>query len=179
MSKKKRQGVQPMIAHPGPTVACNGKTWRFGFNDQDAKGRLEELVRSHVLREALKDKAAIGGQEGDDLLSETRTQIRRGYYSTFEKGWIEVVNSPMGAVLFTLSLLQHHHPDATEQDARQLLALEPEQTEEAIFVVAPDFFQSAASQLGAKPEVARQFAEVVAASIVRKSAPPPASDTSL
>lgn len=146
-----------MVSHPGPTVLCGGKTWRLGFNDQDAKGRLEELVRSHVLREALKDRDAIGGEEGEADYQKVKTQLRQGHFLTFEKGWLDLLNSPLGNVLFLLSLLQHNHPDATDADAFRLFREEPDQTQAAIEVVAPHFFREAAIQLGSKPDAAAEF----------------------
>lgn len=178
--KKPHPGIQRMVAHPGPTVASEGVTWRLGFNDQDAKGELEELIRAYVLRDALKNKRALGGKEGEDDYEATRAQIRRGHFHTFEKGWLDVVNSPVGAVLFLQSLLRRHHPDVTEGDARALLVREREQTEAAVEVVAPDFFKAMAVGKGLKPADAEKFAAAVVAGLGKPatsgtSSPPSAS----
>ncbi len=156
-----------MVAGPGPTVECGGKTWRLGFNTQDAKARLEELIRAHVVRDAIKTKRAVGGAEGQEAYDHTDRQLKAGHYYTFARGWSEILQSPVGAVLYLLSLLQEHHPDAAEADALRLLSEEPEQTEQAVAAVSPDFFAAAAVQRGVKPADAERIAEAVAKATTR------------
>jgi len=164
-------GVSHMAAGPGPTVVSGGKTWRLGFNTQDAKGRLEELVRGHVVRDAIKTKRAVGGADGDETYAHTDRLLKQGHYYTFAQGWAEIIQSPVGAVMFLMSLLQEHHPDATEADAMRLLADEPEQIEAAVSAVSPDFFAAAAVQRGVRPEDAVKVSRAVAASIETRAAP--------
>lgn len=145
MSRKKVKlprsvpGVTHIAAGPGPTVTCDGKTWRFGFNNQNAKARLEELIRAHVIQES---KANDAPEEYE----ETRDRIRGGYYKTFAKGWVSIFDSPDGNLLFILSLLGKHHPEATIDDAKHILVLERDQVAMALMEIAPDFFQALAAQ---------------------------------
>lgn len=155
-------GVQQVAATP-PTVHHDGRVWRLGFNTQDAKGRLEELFRSHVVRDAIKTKRLLGGADGDEHYRLTDTLLKQGYYKTFAKGWVELLNSPEGALLYVLSLLQEHHPDTTADEVAALLAAEPEQVEAAVLAVSPDFFEAVAVQMKATPGAAREFARTVAA----------------
>ena len=162
-------GLSHMVAGPGPSIECGGKVWRVGFNTQDAKGGLEELVRAHVLRNAIKNKRAIGGTEGQEIFDEAEKKILQGHYLAFEKGWQETLKSSAGTILYLLSLLREHHPDATEDDARKLLVQEREQSEAAILAVSPSFFSAMAVQNG----VTKGDAAEVAASIARDLATAP------
>lgn len=150
----KRVGaVAPMVGAP-PLVheSATGKVWRVGFNTQDAKGRLEQLVRSHVLRGALADRKALGGKEGEEVYDLARAKLDGGHYITFAPGWREVVDSISGGILYLQSLLQEHHPEATDADALRLLVNEQEQAQAAIVAISPDFFVAMAVQMGVRPE---------------------------
>ena len=181
MSKKRQgvprhvAGVTHMAAAPGPTVQCGGRAWRFGFNDQDAKARLEELIRAHVLRDAIANKKALGGADGAEAYQHTDTLLKQGHYLTFAKGWNEVLGSPVGGVLYPLSLLQHHHPDATEADVVRLLVEEPEQTEAAVRAISPSFWAAVATQKGASAADAATFAAAIAGGWAATPAPASAS----
>jgi hypothetical protein len=142
--------VQQVTGHPGPTITTGGKTWRLGFNTQNAKGRLEELIRSQVVRSALQIRVELSSELGEQYWQDAQDSLAAQHYSTFGKGWFRVVKSAIGSKLFLLSLMQRHHPDATEADAAYLLANEPEQTEAALVVIAPDFFHAAMVQIAAE-----------------------------
>lgn len=167
--------VTHMTLSPGPTIHCDGKVWRLGFNTQDAKGRLEELIRGHVVREALKTKRLLGGADGDEVYESRMDKVDCGHYRTFADGWRKILKTPTGSALFLLSLLQHHHPDATEDDARRLLMREHEQTEAAIVAISPDFFGAMAVQMGASPADAPAVAAAVAAELATAVTPEPAT----
>lgn len=179
MSRKREKvprhvaGVTHMVAGPGPAVEWAGKTWRFGFNHQDAKGRLEELIRAHVVRDALRTKRALGGAEGQEAYDLTDAKVKGGHYLTFARGWAEVLNSPAGVLLYTRSLLQEHHPDVTDDDVRRMLAEEPEQTEAAVAAVSPDFFKAVAVQMGETPETAETIAAELARTLRDRTTPGP------
>lgn len=174
--------MSQIIASPGPTIHHNGKVWRLGFNDQNAKGRLEELIRSHVIRDALQTKRELGGKDGEESYEFTDNKVKKGYYHTFAKGWNEILNSSVGAVLYMLSLLQKHHPDATEDDARTLLINEPEQSEAAIVAISPDFLETVAIQMGVSPEKATLAAitivnDLKGINVAKNETPEPVSAT--
>lgn len=169
MSSKRKPQKQPrrapavrhMTLGPGPTIECGGKTWRLGFNTQDAKARLEELFRAHVMREAVKKKRALGGKEGQDAYDHDNDAVTDGEYDTFEKGWYRLLAKPAGSVMYLLSLLQEHHPDATAADARSLVVQEPEQTQAAVNAISPDFLCAAAVQNGMSRDDAPRFVAAV------------------
>ena len=156
-----------MTLSPGPTIECDGKTWRLSFNTQDAKGRLEDLIRAHVVRDALKSKRALGGAEGDEAYRTATQPLEDGEYDTFGERWKALLSKPAGSLLFLLSLLQKNHPDATIEDARKLYIREQEQTESALFAISPDFFAAMSEQMGATPEEAVRVAADVASSLAR------------
>lgn len=174
---KKRKPVPPaqfIAGHPGPAVESAGKTWRLGFNTQNAKARLEELIRARVLRDALRLRREAGGDDGEQLWQDTRDSLAAGHYDTFGPGWLRVLRSGIGSTLFVLSLLQKHHPTATEADAAALVANEPDQVNAALAVVAPDFFSAVARQMaaerGAPPEQAERVAAELSAALTSAAA---------
>lgn len=163
------QPVTHTTLSPGPTVVLDGKTWRIGFNTQDAKARLEELMRSHVVREALKNKRAVGGPDGEELFAAKMKQVEGGHYLSFAEGWRDLLRTPVGGTLYLLSLLQEHHPDATESDARRLLVQESEQTTAALTAITPDFLAAAAVQMGVNPGDAPGLVAAVVADLAAKA----------
>jgi hypothetical protein len=155
------------ITATAPTVTDEaGTVWRLGFNSNDAKGRLEELIRAGVIRDAVRTKRAVGGPDGDDYFAVVQALVDAGHYFTFAKGWRDKLRSPDGAVLFLQSLLQEHHPEVTRREAEDLFLSEPEQVMAAVGVIAPDFFRAVAEQMGATPKdadaAAGELADAVA-----------------
>jgi|ERR1700722_17849582 len=126
-----------LVAGPGPTIERAGKTWRLGYNTQNAKARFEMLVKSHV-------RSRSRAEDSPEEYQETRDRIYAGHYDTFTKGWMTILNSPEGGILYFLSLLQHHHPDATRDDALMLALTEPDQVADALEEISPDFFKAVA-----------------------------------
>ncbi len=131
---KPAPGLTQISGGPGPTVTCDGKVWRFGYNTQNAKAHLEELIRAHVLAESRANDTA-------DEYQETRDRVRGGHYRTFSKGWLNILDSPDGTILYPLSLLKEHHPEATTKDVRRMMAKEPDQFVDALEEVSPDFWR--------------------------------------
>lgn len=168
---KRPVSVQQITGGPGPTVEAGGKTWRLGFNTQNAKARLEELVRSRVTRDALRLRREVGGEEGEQLWQDTRDSLAAGHYDTFGAGWLRVLKSSIGNALFVLSLLQKHHPEATEAEAVSLLASEPEQMEAALAVVASDFLTAVARQMATERGATPHEADKLAAELLSKATP--------
>lgn len=160
--KKWAPSAQYITGDPGPTITMGSKVWRLGFNTQNAKGRLEELIRTHVVRDALKLRGDIGGEAGEQYWQDARDALAAEHYHTFEKGWFRVLKSNVGNRLFLLSLLQKHHPDATEADALALLTQESEQTEQAMAVVSPTFICAAARQIAIERGAAEDKADAIA-----------------
>lgn len=155
--------VQQLAGAPGPTVEGLGGVWRLGFNDQNAKGALEELVRAHFVRRELPLKRALPAAEGERYWrDEVRPLLDSGYYDTFGAGWVATLRSPEGVLLFLQSLLLKHHPGVTFAEARDLFAAEPEQVMAAVEVVAPDFFGRAAVEMGYGTEDAEKGGAAVA-----------------
>lgn len=175
MSKPKRgprraPSAQYITMSPGPTIEADGATWRLGFNTQNAKGRLEELVRAQVVRDGLRLKRELPPEEGELLWQDTRDSLAAGHYDTFEKGWFRVLKSSVGNRLFLLSLLQKHHPNATEADALHLLTNHRDQVEAALAVVSPDFLHAVARQTATERGATPQDAEAVATGLMRTAA---------
>lgn len=158
--------VQQVVGSPGPTVEAMGKKWRLGFNDQDAKGALEELIRSHHTRQAVREKRSIGGEVGQQVWEEFCALKAKGFFDTFNRGWVATMNSAEGPFVFLQSLLLKHHPESTRADAEEMMVSEPEQVIAAVEVVAPDFFAAVAIQMGHGTEEAKVGAVEIAKAIV-------------
>ena len=158
---KRKRGVQELLGAAGcpPAVTWRGKPWTVGFNTQEAKSVLEELIRQHVVRAAVRDKRAIGGEEGEAYFADVTARLDRGHYKTMEPGWWAVLqDATAGTPLLVLSLMRPAHPDLTLEDVVSLADEEPEQLQEALRVVAPDFFRHAARAARWKPEAVEKVA---------------------
>ncbi|TXH99553.1 MAG: hypothetical protein E6Q76_19585 [Rhizobium sp.] len=166
---RRQPSAQFIAGHPGPTIEAGSKTWRLGFNTQNAKARLEELIRAHVTREGLKLKRDVGGEDGDEVWQEYRDSLASGHYDTFGPGWFKVLKSLVGNKLFLLSLLQKHHPDATESDALDLLANHRDATEAALNVISPDFLSAVAREVATSRGATPQNADAFAADLIAKA----------
>lgn len=169
-------GVAAMVGTPPTIHEASGKVWRVGFNTQDAKGRLEEAIRSHIIRNALKAKRLLGGDEGEEVYDAAIEKIDGGHYLTFALGWRKTLRSDSGAILYLYSLLQEHHPDVTEVDAERLLRTESEQTHAAIRAISPDFWVAMAIQKGESPANAPALAAAIVSELAKTATTPePAS----
>lgn len=169
-------GVTHMTAGPGPTILerSAGKEWRLGFDNPNAQGRLEELIRGHVLREALKNQDAVGGEAGRRLYDDAVAKLAGGHYWTYGEGWQAILKTPAGGVLYLLALLRRHHPEAAEADAIRLLAEEQQQSLAALDAISPSFWAAVALKPEAGPAARAEFAAAVAADIAGKRAEFPA-----
>jgi hypothetical protein len=134
-------GVQTLLGAAGacPEIVHNGKTWRIGHPTQRAKAVLEELAVSKATAEIRALKGALPPDAYSELFAELAARISAGDYRTWGAGWQRVVFSPLNAHLFLLSLLRECHPAATEADAKELAAGEPEQVHVALLRVVPGF----------------------------------------
>lgn len=143
--------VQDVLGAAGepPRVVADGKTYTVGFPTQRAKARLEELVAASAVAAVADLKAALPPAAYAEQWAEVKELIRRREYRTGGSLWAEAMAGPGGGVLFLLALLRECHPDATEADARRLLAAAPEQVEAALARVTPVFIRAVAADLGA------------------------------
>jgi len=141
--------VQQMAAYPPPAVAAGGKTYRLGFDDQNAKGRLEELIRGSVWERVYAEADRMPPAVGERHVARYDGLFDAGHYATFGPGWQRTLTTPDGVTLFLLSFLQAHHPDMTPADAAALFAAAPRECRRALGVIAPDFFRAAVRQRGA------------------------------
>lgn len=146
--------VQDVLGAAGepPRVVADGVTYTVGFPTQRAKARLEELVAAAAVAAVADLKAALPADLFAEQWADVKELIRRREYRTGGKLWAETVGGAGGGVLFLLALLREHHADATEADARKLLATSREQVEAALLRVTPDFLRAVAADLGATPD---------------------------
>lgn len=134
-------GVQQLLAPDSalPEIPHNGTVWKVGRPDQDAKARLEKLVKKvaidgvRALREVLEPGAY---REMFDSVAQNLKQ-----YDTWRAGWQAVALDPANAHLFLWSLLQAHHPNVTEAQVLALGRDVPEEVGFALVQVVPDFFR--------------------------------------
>lgn len=182
MSKKPSRpvpGVQQMTASPGPILTVGDETYRLGFNDQDAKGRLEALIADYIWAKVDRDKAAMPPKRAEAHEERYQALFDRGHYDTLGRGWQTVIASVDGVSLFLLSLLQEHHPELTLTDARRLFLADPGRCKRAIGAIASDFFTAVLSQLGAaeNADLAAAVSELVGRMTADDVTPGPATAT--
>jgi hypothetical protein len=163
--QQRPRSVQHLTGSPGPTIDAFGKMWRLGFADQNAKGQLEELIRSAVVRRENATAQSMGA-DGDAYWDKrVQPKLDEGYYTTFRPGWLSVMKTEAGVMMFLQSLLMKHHPDVTTAFAKELFTEEHRQVIAAIEVIAPDFFVAVAIQMGVSPEAARERGPAIAAAV--------------
>lgn len=158
-------GAQQLTAGPGPTFGALGKTWRLGFNDQDAKAALEELFRAFVIRREDATARSLGASGDDYWDKRVQPKLDAGHWTTFQPGWVAMMRTQEGIVMFVQSLLLKNHPDVSAAETLRLFADSPRQLTAAVEVIAPDFFAAVAVQMGANPSEARKAAAAFADSL--------------
>ncbi len=122
-----------------PEIELNGKVWKIGHPTQRAKAELEKLAVGTAVAEMMELKDVMPEASFKALFSELTDSIAAKHYRTWGPGWQRVVWGPQSTHLFLLSLLRECHPNASEDDARQLAAAEPEQVTAALLQVIPNF----------------------------------------
>lgn len=147
---RKVPSVQQMIGYPPHRLVVDGETYLVGFNDQDAKGRLEELINAQEWDRVYSEADRM--KNGERHIKRHEQLISQGYYSTMGEGWRQVVLSPAGVFVFFLSLLQEHQPDLTLEDVKTLFEKDGVRCAHAIAAVAPDFFKAVLRQMGVPEE---------------------------
>lgn len=167
-------------AGASPTIPCNGKVWKLGHPTQAAKDRLEKLVVAEALENV--KAAETGVLEIDKANRESLfAAIRQRKFRTGGEEWVQTFSRPEGQVMFALSLLQEHHPDATAADVLELLTDAGDAFAAALLQVVPGFFFIAAGAMGLPEKTRRQWArgmaEKFAAGLSPPSSSPPPSGT--
>lgn len=157
MAKTKRMpSVQQMLGYPPKSLVIDGENYRLGFNDQDAKGRLEEIIGSRVWDKVYSEADRM--KNGDRHIKRYEQQFAEGYYATMGEGWRQEVLCPSGVFVFFLSLMQEHQPGMTLEEATGLFQRDPVRCAHAIAAVAPDFFKAVLRQMGATEEMIEKSA---------------------
>lgn len=157
-----------------PEITCSGKTWKIGHPTQRAKAVLEELAVSKAIDEIIALERFVPADKYKKLFESLRDAITAGEYKTGGPGWARVALTGVNAHIFLLALLRECHPEATEQDARDLAIREPQRVQLALARVVPDFFELFLSGLPLPPEqrVKIQAAlELVKQSLVQPQSP--------
>lgn len=162
MSKERQASVQQMVGYPPKLLKVDGETYKIGFNDQDAKGRLEEIIGAKVWDRVYAEAERMKPATAERHIARHEQLFASGHYATGGPGWNAEIMSPAGAVLFFLSLLQEHQPDMTPEEAARLFNLEPLRCKHAIAAVAPDFFTAVLRQMGATEEMIERMAPELA-----------------
>lgn len=159
-------------AGPGPIVNDGPRTWRLGWNNQDAKAELEAQIVAFATEDTLNRMKRLSSESAQALFTLFQNRVDAGAYHTFAPGWTHVMADPASSWLFLLSLLKEHQPGATAADAKRLLAEEPERVRIAVGIVAPDFFEAVAIQVGVEkgtpPQKVRAVAETIATAVMEK-----------
>ena len=142
MSDQSHPGVGAVLGAAGacPEILCGGKLWRVGHPTQAAKSRLEDFAAATAIAEVRALKTVLPPDAYADAWKDTLADVQAKQFRTWGAGWRRVVFDPQNFHLFFLTLLRENHPEATEADAKALLADEPELVAAALARVVPDFF---------------------------------------
>ena len=124
-----------------PEIVHNGKTWKVGYPTQKAKAILNNLVVAYASAEIQTASESLPPALYQQMLSDFTTKIGQRYYKTWHQGWIEIAMGQDGDILFLLSLVKLHQPNATENDARMLFEECGPMVQTAMAQVMPVFFQ--------------------------------------
>lgn len=157
-----------------PTVEACGKVWRVGWPTQRAKACLEELAAAKAVSEVRALKPALPPDAYAELFGELIAGISSGAYRTWGSGWQRVVFGGGNSHLFLLSLLRENHPGATEQEAKDVAAGDPDGVAAALARVVPGFFDVLLRGVPLPPEQmeqARAAARTLAAELLRTPTP--------
>lgn len=156
-----------------PEVPYAGRLWKVGAPDQQAKQRLERLVKAAALEEVRQLKGVLPPAAYQEAFAEATRSLPD--YRTWGPGWQRVVNDPSNAHLFLLSLLQGPQPWATEADARGMARDVPEEVRAALAQVTPGFFRTLLADLldGLPPGERRDEAVRLGNEMLAQSLPPP------
>ena len=150
-----------------PTIQCDGKTWKIGHPTQAAKDRLEKLVVADAWENV--QAAKLGIPEVDDEAARSfHEAVRNRESRTGGKMWASAFGRADGQVMFYLSLIREHHPEATPEDVMRLMADKPDEFLTAIELVTPRFFFVAAEAMKLPPDKAKTWAERLGAEFVQK-----------
>ncbi len=152
MAETVTPGVTQMLATTDacPEIVVSGKPWKVGHPTQAAKARLEKLAARVALDEVRRLKDVLDPAAYSETFSEATRSLPE--YRTWRPGWQRVVFDPANVHLFLLSLVQEHHPNATETDIIALSRAAPEEVTAALAQVIPDFFRLLLAGLEMTPD---------------------------
>lgn len=135
-------GVQTLLAPDSalPEIPHGGTVWKVGRPDQDAKARLEKLVKRAAIEQVRALKDVLDPPAYREAFDRVTNNLRS--YDTWGEGWQAVVGDPAHAHLFLWALLQAHHPTVSEEQVKRLADECPEEVGFALAQVLPDFFRA-------------------------------------
>lgn len=135
-------GVNEVLGQSGPkpTITHNGKTWEIAHPTQKAKAHLVAIVTESAKASVRELKPYSPPEEYAEMWNAVIDKITGRYYQTWHPGWMAAMGGQDGNAFLLLSLLRIAHPDATEDNARELLNECPEEVAAAFAEVMPGFF---------------------------------------
>lgn len=172
-------GVTGILGASGacPEIAHGKRRWKVGHPTQAAKSRLEKLAAKVSLDEVRRLKDALDPAAYQEAFSEAVKSLKN--YRTWRPGWQAVVFDPANSHLYLWSLIQEHHPDATEEDVLAVCRDAPEEVVAAMAQVLPDFFHLLLSDV--KPHLSPEAfakAEAAVAAMRERAMPTPVTTAS-
>ncbi len=139
-----------MIAYPPRTLVIDGEKYIVGFNDQNAKGRLEEIIASRVWDRVYSEATRMKNAEMH--LKRYEKLFAEGYFATMGEGWRNEILCHSGVFDFLFSLLLEHQPEMTLDMVVDLFKKDANRCAHAIVAIAPDFFKAVLRQMGVTEE---------------------------
>lgn len=140
-------GVQQILGAAGacPEIVHGKRRWKVGHPTQAAKARLEKLAAKVALDEVRRLKDTLDPAAYQEAFGEAVKSLKN--YRTWRPGWQAVVFDPANSHLYLWSLIQEHHPDASEEDVLAICRDAPEEVVAAMAQVLPDFFRLLLSEI--------------------------------
>ncbi len=134
-------GVNEVLGQSGPkpTITHNGKMWEIAHPIQNAKAHFTAIITANAIVECKALKGVVPDETYGELWDALTNKISAKHFRTLNAGWLAVMQSMDADVFFLLSLLRIKHPEATEEDARELFDSCREEVAAAFAQVVPGF----------------------------------------
>lgn len=121
-----------------PEITYAGKTWKIGKPTQRAKEALEAIVVTSAWAEIKKLKT-IDPDLYEEAKSEHLDAINNQEYATWGRRWVKGTSGFVGGVRLLCAYLRERHPEATVENAMELIVNCPDDVKEALTRTVPPF----------------------------------------
>lgn len=124
-------------------VPFGGQVYKLGPPSQKAKAILEELVAVQAVTGLSKLQHVLPPDRFRRMESVISRQLAAEEHATGGELWGEVLGTPAGSTLFTLSLFRVNHPEMTREQCEEISAGASVELSAALVRQVPGFFEQA------------------------------------